>query len=237
MSADAVTPAREVFRNLSTPEIALFYLLGALAIVIFCWGAWARIRKYRRGRRSPRLRLAGERVVRGLTALASHSTLRKRNTGTGLAHFAIFWGFVVLFIGTLIIMIDYDMVRLVNPAWRFWRGTFYLWYSAALDVMGLAFLVGLAVMMARRWGARPGALDYTRPDRAADSYSRRGYLRDDALFAWLLFLIGVTGYLVEGARIAADRPPFETWSLVGWQLANAFDRLGLSPRAANALHW
>lgn len=234
---DAITPAREVFRNLGTPAVALFYLLGALAIVSFCWGAWARIRKYRRGRPSPRLRLAGARLLHGLTAIASHSTLRKRNASTGLAHFGIFWGFVVLFIGTVIIMIDYDMVRLVNPAWRFWRGAFYLWYSLALDVMGVAFLLGLAVMMARRWGARPGALDYTRPDRAADSYSRRGYVRDDVLFAGLLFVIGVTGYLVEGARIAADRPPFETWSLVGWQVANALDAAGLSRRAANALHW
>jgi Fe-S oxidoreductase/nitrate reductase gamma subunit len=234
---DALVPAREVFRNLGLPAVALFYLLGALAIVVFCGGAWARIRKYRRGRPSPRLRLAWERMLGGLAAIASHSTLRKRNAGTGLAHFAIFWGFAVLFAGTVIIMIDYDMVRLVNPAWRFWRGTFYLWYSLALDVMGLAFLAGLAVMMARRWGARPPALDYTRPDREPQAYSRRGYLRDDALFVWLLLALGVTGYVVEGARIAADRPPFETWSLVGWQLANALDTAGLSRPAANGLHW
>ena len=134
-------------------------------------------------------------------------------------------------------MLDYDLVRLVAPRLRFWRGTFYLWYSVALDVLGLAFLAGLAVMMVRRWGARPAALDYTRPDRAPEGYRRRGYLRDDALFASLLLAIGVTGYLVEGARIAADRPPFETWSVVGWRLADALDALGVSRAGADGLHW
>ena len=44
MSPDALTPAREVFRNFGTSAVALFYFLGALAMVLFCYGAWARIR-------------------------------------------------------------------------------------------------------------------------------------------------------------------------------------------------
>ncbi|MBI2544929.1 MAG: (Fe-S)-binding protein, partial [Candidatus Rokubacteria bacterium] len=47
--------------------------------------------------------------------------------------------------------------------------------------------------------------------------------------------IGVTGFLVEGLRIAADRPPFEAWSVVGWQLANLFDLTGVTA-LANPLH-
>jgi Fe-S oxidoreductase len=179
----------------------------------------------------------GRRLVRAGGAVASHSTLRRRHRGVGLAHAGIFWGFVALFIGTVIIMVDYDMVRLVNPAWRFWRGTFYLWYAITLDVMGVVFLAGLAWMALRRWTTRPAALDYRRPDRAAEQYSRRGYAWDDALFVALLFAVGVTGYVVEGARIAADRPPFEAWSVVGWQLANALDGLGVAPASASALHW
>jgi len=235
--ADPLTPARDVFRNLGTPAVAVFYLLGAAAVLLFVLGAWQRIRKYRRGRPVPRLALAWARLGAGLLAIATHSTLRRRHAAIGLAHLGVFWGFAALFVGTLIIMLDYDLVRLVAPRLRFWRGTFYLWYSVALDVLGLAFLAGLAVMMVRRWGARPAALDYTRPDRAPEGYRRRGYLRDDALFASLLLAIGVTGYLVEGARIAADRPPFETWSVVGWRLADALDALGVSRAGADGLHW
>jgi Fe-S oxidoreductase len=232
---DPMVPAREVFRNFPGPLIAAFYLLSALAILAFCYGAWIRISKYRTGRPAHRVAHLWGRLVRAGSVIGSHSTLRKRNAGAGWAHFGIFWGFVALFVGTLIIMVDYDMVRLVNPEWRFWRGTFYLWYSVALDLFGLGFIVGLGVMMARRWWRRPPALDYTRPDRAPGSYDRSGYVADDRLFLWLLFWIGVTGFLVEGLRIAADRPPFEPWSVVGWQLANVFDALGVTA-FAHPLH-
>jgi Fe-S oxidoreductase len=228
-------PAREVFRNFPGPLIVLFYAVSALALLAFAWGAWLRIRKYARGRPAGRTAGLGRRLLRGLALVGSHATLARRNPAPGLAHFAIFWGFLALFVGTLIIMVDYDMVRLVNPDWRFWRGTFYLWYSLLLDLFGVAFLVGLGAMMARRWWARPPALDYGRPDRPAGSYSRAGYVADDRLFLWLLFWTGLTGFLVEGLRIAADRPPFEPWSPVGWQLANLFDRVGVTP-FANPLH-
>jgi Fe-S oxidoreductase len=233
---DGLTPAREVFRNLPEWAITLFYMLAAVAIAVFAYGAWRRIRKYARGRPAPRWEHLGRRLGRAAGAIASHSTLRRRAPWVGLAHFGIFWGFVALFIGTVVIMVDYDVLRLVNPAWRFWHGRFYLWYSVTLDVLGVVFLVGLAVMMARRWLTRPAELDYARPDRPAGAYDRAGYAWDDAVFLGLLGAVGVTGYLVEGLRIAADRPPWEPWSVVGWQLANCFDALGVARASANTAH-
>ncbi|OGK84736.1 MAG: hypothetical protein A2X52_02490 [Candidatus Rokubacteria bacterium GWC2_70_16] len=233
--SDAALPAREVFRNFPGILIALFYLAAGLAMAVSGWGVWLRLRRYLRGRAVSRWDALGTRLLGAALAVGGHTTLGRRHAGVGLAHAGIFWGFAALFVGTLIIMVDYDMVRLVNPAWRFWNGPFYLWYSLLLDLLGAAFVVGLAVMMARRWLARPAALDYTRPDRAPADYSRAGYLADDRLFLWLLFWIGLTGYAVEALRIAADRPPFERWSVVGWQLANVVDAAGLG-RSAGALH-
>ncbi|MEK7373205.1 MAG: heterodisulfide reductase-related iron-sulfur binding cluster [candidate division NC10 bacterium] len=233
--SDPVIPAREVFRNFPGVLIALFYLAATLTVAVSGWGLWLRLRRYLRGRSVSRWDALGRRLLRAGLAVSAHTTLGKRNAAVGLAHAGIFWGFSALFVGTLIIMVDYDMVRLVNPAWRFWKGPFYLWYSLLLDVLGAAFVVGLGAMMARRWLSRPPALDYTRPDRAPAAYSRAGYVADDRLFLWLLFWIGVTGYAVEALRIAADRPAFERWSVVGWQLANLVDAAGLT-RGANALH-
>lgn len=233
--SDPATAAREVFRHFPPALIALFYLMAAAAMATAGWGVWLRVRKYARGRSAGRWDALGRRLGRAAGDIASHATLGKRHPWVGLFHAGVFWGFLVLFVGTLIIMVDYDVLRLVNPEWRFWRGAFYLWYSAILDLLGLAFIAGLGAMMARRWGARPAALDYVRPDRPPPAYSRAGYVVDDRLFLWLLMGIGVTGYLVEAFRIAADRPSFEVWSVVGWQLANAVDRAGLTP-GAHGLH-
>ena len=149
-----MVPAREVFRNFPAPLIAAFYLLSALAILVFCYGAWLRILKYRRGRPADRTAHLWRRLGGAAAAIGSHSTLTNRNVATGVAHFGIFWGFVALFIGTVIIMIDYDMVRLVNPAWQFWRGTFYLWYSIALDVLGAGSSPRTTSPWSRSWPRR-----------------------------------------------------------------------------------
>ena len=60
--------------------------------------------------------------------------------------------------------------------------------------------------------------------RAYSSYGRvdrSGFVTDDWIFLWLLLVIAVTGYLIEGFRIAEDMPEFERWSPVGWALAKA----------------
>ncbi|MEK7838616.1 MAG: hypothetical protein AAB328_11625, partial [candidate division NC10 bacterium] len=134
--SDPVIPAREVFRNFPGVLIALFYIAATLTMAVSGWGLWLRLRRYLRGRSVSRWDALGRRLLRAGLAVSAHTTLGRRNAAVGLAHAGIFWGFVALFVGTLIIMVDYDMVRLVNPAWRFWKGPFYLWYSLLLDVLG-----------------------------------------------------------------------------------------------------
>lgn len=233
---DNLVPAREVFRHFPIALVVAFYLVAFAAMGVFAYGLWLRIRKYRSGRPARRFGILVERILRTAQAVAAHTTLRERDSFVGWAHALIFWGFAVLFAGTLIIMADHDLIRLVNPALRFWRGEFYLWYSAALDIMGVGFIVGLGMMAVRRWGFRLPQLDYTRPDRRTGEYDRAGYVKDDTIFLWGLFWIGITGFLLEGFRISADRPPFEVWSVVGWQLANGFDALDLAPATASRLH-
>ena len=234
--ADTLVPAREVFRHFSALLVAAFYVVAFVATWIFASGFWLRIKKYRAGRPASRLNLTWGRVFGAIWAIAAHTTLRKRDSFAGWAHALIFWGFVALFIGTLIIMVDHDILAAISPALRFWNGTFYLWNSLILDLMGAGLMVGLGMMAVRRWYVRPSQLDYSRPDRSPEEYSRLGYVRDDQIFLWGLLCIGATGFLTEGLRICADRPPFEVWSVVGWQLANGLDALGLPRTAASRMH-
>ena len=233
---DPTFPAREVFRNFSAAAVVVFYSLAAVAMAVFLYGFWLRIKKYRRGRPANRLNQLWSRIFRAGKTIGKHTNLKKRDSLAGNAHALIFWGFIALFIGTLIIMVDHDFLRPISPGLQFWKGTFYLWYSAILDIAGVGFLVGLGMMMLRRWRFGLPQLDYARPDRKPGEYYRTGYVKDDQIFLWGLFWIGVTGFVLEGLRISADRPLFEIWSVVGWQIANLFDVFGLAPTTASQLH-
>lgn len=223
---------REVFRNFPFTMQLVFYVVAFASMGIFFFGFYKRYRKYRQGRDAGRFNDLAKRFLKAAAIMAKNSTIYKRDSFAGTAHLLIFWGFVVLFIGTVIVAIDHDFLRFLNI--HLLQGTFYLGFSFVLDIFGALFLVGLLMMMFRRTKKLP-QLDYTRSDRVENQYSRKGYAIDDKIFLWLLFLIGVTGFLIEGFRIAADRPAFEVWSPVGWGVANLTDMTRLTVHA-NVLH-
>ena len=223
---------REIFRNFPFLMQLMFYVVAFGSMGVFFYGFYLRYKKYKRGREAGRFNNLVGRFMKAMAVMSSNATVFKRDKYAGLAHWFIFWGFIVLLIGTAIIAVDHDMLRFVGI--HLLKGNFYLVYSAVLDLFGVLFLVGLLMMMVRRGSGKP-QLDYTRNDMGEEKYSRKGYATDDKIFLWLLFLIGVTGFLIEGIRIAADRPPFEVWSPVGWVLADMSDALGITP-SANSIH-
>jgi hypothetical protein len=194
-------PTREVFPQFGLGWELAFYFLAFLAVLVFLTGIYLRVRKYRRGRAAYRFNRLGSRLLHALQIVARNATLTRNDLYAGLAHLAIMWGFVVLFLGTAILTIDYDVVRPVHPAWRFWKGDFYLWYSLVLDLFGIVLLVGLAMMAVRRWFFRLPQLDYRRVDAQAEKYDRGLYVWDDWVFLGLVFFVTLTGFLAEGLRL------------------------------------
>jgi Fe-S oxidoreductase/nitrate reductase gamma subunit len=223
---------REIYRNFPFALEVIFYVVAFSTIGFFLYGFYLKYRKYRQGKEAGRFNNLVQRFMKAAAIMAKNSTVFKNDRFAGMAHWLIFWGFVVLFIGTVIVAFDYDILRHLNL--KLLQGKFYLGYSLVLDVFGVLFLAGLVMMMSRRARKLP-QLDYTRNDLKEEQYNRKGYALDDKIFLWLLFLIGVTGFFIEGIRIAADRPPFEVWSPVGWALADISDVLGLTA-SANSIH-
>ena len=234
---DPLIPAREIFRHFPAAAVVAFYLVFAAAAGTFLYGIWRRINKYRAGRPAHRLNVLWERLARLAKTLAGHAALKKRHPLAGWAHALVFWGFVALFLASLIIMVDQDVLGIINPAFQFWKGTFYLWNSLVVDLLGAGFLAGVGILALRRWWSGLPQLDYSRADGSSNEDIRAAYVRDDWIFLSALILVGATGFLIEGLRICADRPDFEIWSVVGWQFANGLDALGLSPDAASRLHF
>jgi Fe-S oxidoreductase/nitrate reductase gamma subunit len=231
LATETSEKTREIFWGLPTWAKVIWFGLIAISVIVFAYGVARPLSKYRRGLRfgwPPRSQTL-RRLWSGTKLTLSHATIARRNAYVGWAHRGIFYGFVVLFIGTVILAINTDFTEPIL-GWRFFQGNFFLGYSIVLDILGLALFVGLGMMMVRRlWG--PKALDYSRPDRepTEPQYDRRTYVIGDWTFIGILLILVVTGYLLEGARLEMDRGVYgyEEFHPVGWVASQTFAGLGL----------
>jgi Fe-S oxidoreductase/nitrate reductase gamma subunit len=213
-------PTRETFGNISHPEQWLFYLLMAVSLGWMVWSFREAARGWRRGRPV----VVGEwpaRLRRVVTEVFGQRRVRRprrRSPEGPLLHTLLFYGFLVLFIGTVLLEIDH-----LSPV-KFHRGVYYLVYEVTLDLLGLAFLAGCALALVRRLGRRPASLGHDGSDVAA---------------LWLLLAIGVTGYLLEAFRLQWAAVPAEQarWSSVGYALAETLDALAPAARAWHRAIW
>ena len=238
--SDSPAVTRVLFEGFAPAAIATFYAVAAVAIAIFAFGVYREVRKYRRGTAAE---VGGSLLTRFrwmAATVLSHRTIARRDRPAGGAHRLIFYGFLLLFLGTSTITLDYDIV---GPLFHvhFWHGAFYLWFSLVLDVAGVALAGGLLYMMYRRGWLKLPKLDYTRPDRQPGDpdYDRSGYRREDWAFLWTLLAIAVTGYLLEAVRLVwlEARPDvWETrwWSPVGAVLAQGMRAVGMSAAAGGS---
>ena len=203
MPAEAVT--REVFWNISLAQELVFYVLGAISLGTLGFGIYRHVRVLLAGKRTPvPWNRVGTSLWNSMTEILLNRTVARRNWLAGLMHATIMWGFITLFIGTTLISIEYDLFqKLLGRNHGFWVGAFFLGYELVLDVMGALFLAGLAVALLRRYLLKLPQLTWKPIDLLLPS--------------WLL-LIGLTGFWIEGMRLAATTAELgysPYWSPVG----------------------
>jgi Fe-S oxidoreductase/nitrate reductase gamma subunit len=178
----------------------LMYVFLVPALVIMAYGFWQRIRLWRLGRPEARFDRIGER----LKLVVKHAVFQQRlakNPLVGFFHIAFSWGFVLLFIGTVIVLIQQDF-RL-----EIMKGGLYLWYqSLVLDIAGALSMVALAIGWIRREVMKPRAL------KAGKNHPS---ILDDWVFNAHYILIMWTGFLIEGIRIYVTQDPWGGWSPIG----------------------
>ncbi|MFW2368675.1 MAG: heterodisulfide reductase-related iron-sulfur binding cluster [Desulforhopalus sp.] len=204
---------REIYWNVGHGALTLIpmYLLAIAAVTILVKGFWQRITVYKQGRQLERKDNLGARV----SDMVTNILLQKKVTRVrwaGMFHGLFFWGFFLLFIGTTLIVIQADFTDLLFD-YVFLKGTFYILFSITLDIAGLVCLVMLAALFIRRYVLKPEGLETK---------------RDDAIMHGLLFLILVTGFIIEGARMAVTElgSPLSFWSPVGLVVANSLAGIG-----------
>jgi Fe-S oxidoreductase/nitrate reductase gamma subunit len=209
---------RQIYWNIS--GIYMMYLLLLPTLAIFFYGFWRRIRLWRIGKPDARLDRLGDRIK----LVVRHAVFQSRlsqNRLAGFFHILFSWGFVLLFIGTLVVMIEADLRIPIM------RGTFYLFFqSFTLDVVGFLAMVGVAVAWIRRSVAKP---------RALTGYKKPPSIMDDWIFLAHYLVIMWTGFFVEGIRIVVTNDPWGAWSPFGYlhgQLLASF----MSVEAMGVLH-
>jgi Fe-S oxidoreductase/nitrate reductase gamma subunit len=215
----ASVPFRDTFWNVPGWAQVALYVGAVVAVTVFVYGLAQRVRLWRGGRPEHRFDRIPERIVLVLKhALGQARTLSQAYPG--VMHAMVFWGFLALFIGTVLATIDYD-ITLPFFDYKLLRGPFYLAYEAVLDLFGLFFVLGLGMALWRRFVLRPERIDPT--------------ARFAGLLA-LLLVINVTGFVMEACRLAAVRPAWAPWSPVGWALGQGMLAAGMSESALRATH-
>lgn len=203
---DIEGPCRETLQLMPEGTAQLMYLLFGASLIIFGIGFWSKIQAWRRGGNEVAWDQPGQRLRRLLHyGLFQAKTAKKRYAGP--MHQLIFWGFLVLFIGTVLVLIEYDFtLALFN--YQFLVGNFYLFFEFMLDLFGVLFLIGLAMAIRRRMGD-----------------SKETFTRKPVQDWWILgslTLLGIQGFLVEGLRLSIRQPEWAGFSFVGNALASGF---------------
>src|SRR5438477_6699246 len=215
----ASVPFRDTFWNVPAWAQVGLYVGGAIAVAIFAWGLWERARLWRRGRSEDRF----DNIPQRVKLVAKHALGQARTLSQaypGIMHAIMFWGFLALFMGTVLATIDYDITL---PLWgyKLLKGRFYLFYETVLDLFGLFFVIGLGMAVWRRFVVRPARIDPTA--RFANVLA-------------LLFLINLSGFVIEACRLAVTQVWWAPWSPVGWVLGRGMLAAGLSEGALRGTH-
>jgi Fe-S oxidoreductase/nitrate reductase gamma subunit len=200
---------REIYWNVGHGVVLPMYFFAALAFAIFGYGCFQRFQLYRLGKPLNRLDQLPRRISLLLRGVLTQSKVL-RVLEPGSLHALFFWGFGLLFIGTLLVMAQADFS---DPLFgvRFLKGTFYKIYSAVLDGAGLVAALMLGGLLVRRFFVKPEGLET---------------IRDDYLIHALLFAIIITGFLVEAVRMAGTEiginPDLANFSPVGLAIGGFF---------------
>ncbi|MDP3479806.1 MAG: heterodisulfide reductase-related iron-sulfur binding cluster [Desulfoprunum sp.] len=212
---------REIYWNVGhgLTTLAPMYLLALVALSVLVFGSLRRIKIYRLGHGLNRLDQPFARFGSMLqNVLLQNRVLRVK--GPGLAHAMFFWGFGLLFIGTGLIVLQADFTDLLFDV-VFLKGWLYQAFSIVLDLAGLVAIAMLLGLLVRRWIVRPAGLESS---------------RDDVIMHALLLAILVTGFVIEGARMAVTEldTPLALWSPVGLVLAGLME--GMNEQSLLVLH-
>ncbi|TGE33542.1 heterodisulfide reductase-related iron-sulfur binding cluster [Desulfosporosinus sp. Sb-LF] len=202
---------RQVYWNIEGHH--WLYIFFALALLSFGYGIYRRVRLWKMGQPENRWSEAWQGIKDILIYTLGQKRVLKEGYA-GIMHLAIFVGFIFLAFATAMITLQSDL------GWNIFQGTLYLFIKVTANLFGLAAIVGILMAAYRRYILRPEAMN----NRA-----------DDAITLVLIFTILVTGFVIQGVRMAVLVDPWSAWSIAGSWLATPL-KIWFSQGQLLALH-
>lgn len=203
---------REIYWNVGHGVVMPMYLLVFAASAFMLWGFWQRVAVWKQGKALNRSDRYEERVKRMIADVLGQEKVFRVKDG-GMFHTFFFWGFLTLFVGTLLVMLQADFLTPVIE-FNLLSGSFYQVFSLVLDIAGLLAIAMLGGLFVRRFILKPEGLET---------------IDQDLRIHVLLFTILITGFLIEGARMAAtelrQNPDLAMFSPVGLLVAKGMGDL------------
>jgi Fe-S oxidoreductase/nitrate reductase gamma subunit len=193
-----MTPYRIIFWQIENAWI--FYVLAGFATVLFLAGVAAHVRVWKKNAGSLEVPFSKDALKTMILDTFLGRRVLQGEIAAGIMHLFLFWGFLSLAIGTFLLSIHHWI-------FSFLVGTAYLIFSLCMEVGGLMLLAGLIWALIRRYIQRVPRLE------------RR--LEDALVPAWLL-VAALSGFLLEGLRLASQKPAWGDWSFVGWWAGTLF---------------
>ena len=205
-----VAAHREIFFDIQYGWI--IYILAVIAVIGFAYGAYRRYRLWTIGKKEGiALDLWKRTKTFAVTGLVDGFVHRRilRDFYPGLMHALMFWGALLLILGTAMDVISHYIVE-------FLHGNTYIAFSFLADLGGVMLIIGVIMAFTRRYIQKPERLDS---------------ILDDATALAFIFVIVVTGFILEGLRIVITAEHFSTlpimdwekWSFLGYGFAKAFE--------------
>ena len=199
---------REIFWQINYGWVV--YILAVIAIFIFLCAVYKRVKVWKLGKSDNRFDHLGARIKAFILTGIIDGLLHRRflrEIYPGLMHFLIFIGLGLILIGAFVDFISHYI-------FHFLHGNTYLAFSFLNDFGGTLALIGVILAFIRRYLQRPERLDNK---------------VDDVVTLALIFFVVLTGFILEGLRIAAARPPVEwaKWSFLGFYFFLAFEHVDL----------
>ncbi|WP_088227325.1 heterodisulfide reductase-related iron-sulfur binding cluster [Desulfosporosinus sp. FKB] len=203
---------RPLFWN--TNGEGIMYLWALVSFLIFLIGTVKKLRRWGQGRSRPFDNL-GYRYKAFISDLSMHNNQIFKGTFRRLMHLGMFYGFLILLIGTVMIGLQVDFKIPI------FYGIKYLVISFLMDIFGLLATIGTLMAAYKRYITKRDHSDYT---------------FDDGFLLFLVFAILLTGFILEGLRIYVIGDSWAVWTPVGLFLSFLAKKSGLSVKAAHSIY-